>query len=54
MHIDKRRVVALLRSKGEHDKAQQADCALPQYVDPDEDAGLLHAVGVHVADVRSR
>jgi hypothetical protein len=45
-------VVQALRSQGEHDKALQAACVLPQQVDLVEDASLLSKLGVHPADLQ--
>lgn len=50
---DRKDVVALLRARGEHDRAMQAACALPAYVDPDEDAAVLAAYEVHPPDLRA-
>jgi hypothetical protein len=52
MKIAKERVVRMLRSRGEHDRAQQLDCALPRQVDPELDAGLLHTFDINVRDLR--
>jgi hypothetical protein len=49
--IDKEQVVDLLRARGQHDRAQQIDCALPRRVDVEADAGLLHAVEVNLSDL---
>ena len=51
MHVDKEEVVDLLRSRGEHDKAANVECALPQQVDTERDAGLLHAFDVSTREV---
>ena len=51
MEIDKGEVVHMLRSRGEHDKAQQVDCALPRHVDTDKDAGLLHTFDINVHEL---
>jgi hypothetical protein len=51
VHIDKRTVANKLREQGEHDRAQQADCALPQRVDTEQDAGLLRQFDVSVRDL---
>lgn len=51
MEIEKDQVVDLLRSRGEHDRAQQVDCALPRHVDTDRDAGLLHTFEINVCDL---
>jgi hypothetical protein len=51
MEIEKDQVVGMLRSRGEHDKAQQVDCALPRHVDTEQDAGLLHTFDINVAEL---
>jgi hypothetical protein len=51
VQVEKTEVVALLRSRGEHDKAASVECALPRHVDTDVDAGLLHQFGVNVSDL---
>ena len=48
MHTDRAAVVRALRSRGEHDRAIQAACALPQHVDTERDAGVLHQLEVTV------
>lgn len=52
--IDKEQVVDMLRARGEHDKALRVKCALPRQVDPDDDAGLLHALGINTSDLPDR
>ena len=49
MHTDRSSVVRALRSRGEHDRAIQAACALPRWVDTERDAGLLLSLDVDVA-----
>lgn len=51
MQVDKEDVVDLLRSRGEHDKAANVECALPRHVDTEADAGLLHQFDVNVSDI---
>ncbi len=51
MQIAKDEIIDLLRSRGEHDKASNLDCALPRYVDPDQDAGLLHQFDLSVREL---
>lgn len=51
MQIDKEDIVDLLRSRGEHDKAANVDCALPRHVDTDADAGVLHQFDVNVGEL---
>lgn len=51
--MDKETVTASLRDRGDHDRAQQADSALPRQVDTDRDAGLLHELDVDVAALKA-
>jgi hypothetical protein len=51
MKVKKDEVAGLLRARGEHDKAALVQCALPQHVDTEADAGLLHQFDVNVAEV---
>jgi hypothetical protein len=46
MNIDKDQILQLLRSQGDHDKAQQAEQELPGQLDTDRDAGLLSKFGL--------
>ena len=54
MQVGKEEVVAMLRSQGEHDRAQKAVCALPPRVDTEADAGLLHAFEINTRDLANR
>ena len=51
MQVDKGRRAAALRKQGDHDRAQQAECALPRHVDTERDAGLLHRLDVDIDQV---
>ncbi len=51
MEIEKDQVVDMLRSRGEHDRAQQVDSALPRHVDTDRDAGLLHTFDINIGEL---
>jgi hypothetical protein len=51
MQIDKNTVLEMLRSRGQHDQAQQADGELPDQVDADEHANLLQKFGVNPAEL---
>lgn len=51
MNIDKSQILDLLRSQGDHDKAQQADQELPGQIDTDRDAGLLSKFGIDPQDL---
>jgi hypothetical protein len=46
VQIDKNQILELLRSQGQHDKAQQADGELPDQVDTDQHSGLLERLGI--------
>jgi hypothetical protein len=51
MQIDKMQILELLRSQGDHGKADEADQQLPQQVDTDQHAGLLQSLGLEPADL---
>ena len=51
MQFDKSQVLELLRSRGETDKAQQAEQQLPDKVDTDQDSGLLSQLGIDPQDL---
>lgn len=51
MHVDKEEIIDLLRSRGDHDKAANVECALPRRVDTEADAGVLHQFDVNVREV---
>lgn len=51
MKIDKDMILKLLRSRGEHQKADQAEQELPDQVDQEEHAGLLDKFGINPADL---
>jgi len=51
MQIDKSQIIELLRSRGDHDKAAQADSELPDQVDPEQHAGLLEKLGIDPKDL---
>ncbi len=54
MHVKKSAVTAALRRQGDHDRALQAECALPGHVDTERDASLLHRLDVDIAELESR
>jgi len=47
MQIPKEQILEFLRSRGENDKASQAEGELPEQVDTDEHAGLLEKLGIN-------
>ena len=51
MQTERAVIVRALRSRGDHDRALQAQCCLPQNVDLDEDVGLLQKLDVEVSDI---
>lgn len=54
MQIDKGQILDLLRSSGDHGKADQAERDLPQQVDTDRDQGLLERLGIDPQDLIGR
>ena len=51
MQIDKSQIIELLKSRGDHDQAAQAESELPDKVDPQNDAGLLERLGINPQDL---
>ena len=51
MEIPKEKILELLRSRGDQDKADQADQELPDKVDPDRDMELLSKFGVEPSEL---
>jgi hypothetical protein len=51
MHIDKNQIISLLQSRGENEKAAQAESDLPDKVDPEKDSGLLDKLGIDPQDL---
>ena len=51
MQIPKEQVLELLRSRGEDDKASQADSELPDQVDTEQHAGILQRLGIDPGDL---
>ncbi len=51
MQFDKQQIIELLKSKGNHDQAEQADNDLPEKVDTDQHAELLGKLGLSADDL---
>ena len=51
MQIPKDQILQLLRSRGEDQKADQADNELPDQVDTDQHAGILEKLGIDPKDL---
>jgi hypothetical protein len=54
MQIPKDQILELLRSRGDQDKASQAESELPDQVDTDQHAGLLQKLGIDPGDLVSQ
>ena len=54
MEIPKDKILELLRSRGDHDKADQADKELPDKVDHERDSGLLSKFGVEPSELLTK
>ena len=52
MNIDKSQIIDLLRSRGENDKAADAERELPTTVDTEKDSGLLERFGLDEMAIR--
>ena len=51
MQIPKDKILELLRSRGQEDKAQQAEGELPDQVDTEQHADVLQRIGVDPGDL---
>jgi hypothetical protein len=54
MQIDKNTLMELLRSRGDQQKAGQAEQELPDTVDTEQHAGLLDKFGIDPQDLLKR
>jgi hypothetical protein len=54
MEIPKDKVLELLRERGDHDKAEQADQELPDQVDPEQHGDLLQKYGIDPKDLAGK
>jgi hypothetical protein len=51
MEFPKEQILQMLRDRGDHDKAQQADQQLPDQVDPEQHSGLLAKIGIDPGEI---
>lgn len=51
MQFDKSQIIDMLKSRGDSDKAGQAEQELPEKVDTDTDSGLLSKFGIDPKDL---
>jgi hypothetical protein len=54
MQIPKDQILEFLRSRGDQDKASQAEGELPDQVDTDRDAGLLQKFGIDPGELAGK
>lgn len=54
MQIDKTQIIDILKSRGDTDKATQAQSDLPDKVDTDKDSGLLSKLGIDPKDLMGK
>ena len=54
MQIPKEQILEFLRSRGENDKASQAEGELPDQVDTDQHGGLLEKYGIDPQELISK
>ena len=54
VEIPKDKILELLRERGDHDKAQQAEQELPDRVDHEEHANLLEKHGIDPKDLMGK
>jgi hypothetical protein len=54
VQIDKSQILDLLRSRGDHASADQADRELPDQVDTDQHGDLLSKFGISVPELLSK
>lgn len=51
MQIDKQQIIDMLKNRGDHDKADQAQSDLPDQVDTDQHSDQLSKLGVDPKDL---
>lgn len=51
MQIDKQEIIQMIQSRGDYDKATQAESELPEQIDTDQDSGLLSKFGINPSDL---
>ncbi|MFC5268091.1 hypothetical protein ACFPJ1_38770 [Kribbella qitaiheensis] len=51
MRIDKSQIIDMLKNKGDHDKASQAESDLPDQVDTDQDKDKPDKLGIDPKDL---
>jgi len=51
MQIPKDQILQLLRDRGDHDQADQANQQLPDQADPEQHSDLLGKIGINPSDL---
>lgn len=51
MQIPKDKILEMIKSRGDHDQANQAESELPDQVDTDKDKGMLDKFGINPKDL---
>ncbi|MGI8571095.1 MAG: hypothetical protein ACR2L9_00445 [Solirubrobacteraceae bacterium] len=51
MEFPKEQILQMLRDRGDHDQAQQADQQLPDQVDTDKHGDLLTQIGINPGEI---
>jgi hypothetical protein len=51
VEIPKEQILQMLRDRGKHDQAQQADQQLPDKVDPEQHGDLLGKLGIDPSEI---
>lgn len=51
MEIPIEQILQMLRDRGDHDKAQQADQQLPDQVEPEQHSDLLGKIGINPSEI---
>jgi hypothetical protein len=51
MAFDKQQILDLLKARGDHQHAAQADQELPDQVDPDQHSDILSKYGINPSEV---
>ena len=51
MQIPKDKILEMIKSRGDHEQAGQADAELPDQVDTEKDQGLLEKFGINPGDL---
>jgi hypothetical protein len=51
MAFDKQQIIDLIKSRGDHQQAAQADLDLPDQVDPNQHSDLLRKYGINPSEI---